>query len=98
MCRDCGRGYRRGDHAFELGAVTANMIVTFVLILATLGVTIGVTAPDVPVVTVMVLTAVVGVFAPLLLYPVGYTLWQAIDLTMRAPSGAELAGTADARL
>ncbi|HWL44034.1 MAG TPA: hypothetical protein VNQ73_13920 [Ilumatobacter sp.] len=97
-CRTCGHGFRRGDHAFELGAVTANMIVTFVLILVTLGVTIGVTAPDVPVVPVMVITAAIGLIGPALLYPVGYTLWQAIDLTMRPPTAAELAGEGEATL
>lgn len=74
------------------------MILTFGLILATLAVLIGVTAPDVPVVTVMVVTAAVGLIGPALLYPVGYTLWQAIDLAMRPPTPAELAGEGDARL
>lgn len=97
-CRKCGHSYRRGDHAFELGAVTANMIVTFVLILVTLGLLIGFTAPDVPVVTVMVVTATIGLLGPALLYPVGYTLWQAVDLAMRPPTAAERAGERDARL
>ena len=97
-CRACGRGYRRGDHAFELGAVTANMILTFIVILVTIGVTISLTAPDVPVVPIMVLTAVIGLLGPALLYPVGYTTWQAIDLWMRPPTPGELPGEHDAAL
>lgn len=97
-CQRCGHSYRRGDHAFELGAVTANIILTFGSILGTLAVLIGVTAPDVPVVPVMVVTAAVGLVGPALFYPVGYTLWQAVDLAMRPPTPAELAGEGDARL
>lgn len=97
-CRNCGHSYRRGDHAFELGAVTANMILTFMLILITIGVTIGLTAPDIPVVPIMVATAAIGLAGPALLYPVGYTLWQAVDLAMRPATPAELAGEGDAVL
>lgn len=78
--------------------MTANLIVTFVLVLVSLGVLLGVTAPDVPVIPVMVATGVVGLLGPALLYPVGYTLWQAIDLWMRPPTPGELRGEADASL
>lgn len=97
-CRRCGHSFRRGDHAFELGAVTANLILTFLMVLIALGVLLGVTAPDVPVVPVMVATGAVGLLGPALLYPVGYTLWQAIDLWMRPPTPAELSGHSEARL
>lgn len=97
-CQACGHSYRRGDHAFELGAITANIILTFGAILVTLGVWIGVTAPDVPVVPIMVVTAVIGLAGPAIFYPVSFTLWQAIDLWMRQPTPAELAGEGDAVL
>lgn len=97
-CRACGHGYRRGDAAFELGAVTANIIVTFLLILGALALLIGLTAPDVPVVPVMVATAAIGLIGPALLYPVSFTLWQAVDLWMRPPTPGELAGEGDATL
>ena len=42
--------------------------------------------------------AAVALIGPALFYPVSFTLWQAIDLSMRPPRPAELAGTADARL
>jgi uncharacterized protein (DUF983 family) len=97
-CRRCGHGYRRGDSAFELGAVTANIILTFGSILVTIVVLVAVTAPDVPIGTVTVVTAVIGLIGPALFYPISFTLWQAVDLWMRPPTAAELAGDGDARL
>ena len=40
----------------------------------------------------------VGLLGPALFYPVSFTLWQAVDLWMRRPTEAELAGIADATL
>ena len=97
-CRRCGHGYRRGDHAFELGAVTANIILTFTAILITIAVCVIVTLPDVSVWWVVGPAATVAIVGPALFYPVSFTLWQAIDLWMRPPTPAELAGTGDARL
>lgn len=97
-CRRCGHAYRRGDEAFELGAITANIILTFLAILVTLGVMIGVTAPDVPVVPVVAVTGAIALLGPALFYPVSFTLWQAVDLWMRRPTDAELRGEGDARL
>jgi uncharacterized protein (DUF983 family) len=97
-CRRCGHGYRRGDHAFELGAVTANIILTFLAILITIVVAVVVTLPDFDVWWVVGPAAAVAVVGPVLFYPVSFTLWQAIDLWMRPPTPAELAGAGDARL
>ncbi len=97
-CRNCGHGYRRGDSAFELGAITANIILTFGTILLTTLVLIVVTAPEIPVLTVTLIIASIGLVGPALFYPVSFTLWQAIDLWMRRPTAAELAGGGDATL
>jgi len=97
-CRRCGHGFRRGDAAFELGAVTANIMLTFLAILATIAIVIGLTAPDIPVLWATVAIASIGLIGPALFYPVSFTLWQAIDLWMRPPTKAELAGHGDARL
>jgi uncharacterized protein (DUF983 family) len=94
-CRRCARGYRRGDVGFELGAITANIILTFGAILIAIVVTVVAGAPVMVVVGVGAAIALIG---PALFYPVSFTLWQAIDLSMRPPTKAELAGTADARL
>ena len=97
-CRRCGHGYRRGDHAFELGAVTANIMLTFLAILITILVAVMVTWPDFDVWWVVGPAALVAVVGPVLFYPVSFTLWQAIDLWMRPPTPAELVGTGEARL
>lgn len=97
-CRSCGHAYRRGDEAFELGALTANIILTFGSLLLTVLVMVALTAPDVPVVPVMLAAGAVGLFGPAIFYPVSFTLWQAVDLWMRRPTPAELAGEGDATL
>jgi uncharacterized protein (DUF983 family) len=97
-CRRCGHGYRRGDQAFELGATTANIILTFATLLLTILVLVAVTAPDVPVVGTVVAASAVALIGPALFYPVSFTLWQAIDLWMRPPTPAELRGESDATL
>lgn len=97
-CCSCGHAYRRGDEAFELGAVTANIILTFLGILLTILVLVAATAPDVPTLAVVLVAGGVAVFGPALFYPVSFTLWQAVDLWMRRPTEAELRGEGDATL
>lgn len=97
-CRSCGHAYRRGDEAFELGAITANIILTFGSLLATVLVMVILTAPDVPVLGVMIAAGAVGLFGPAIFYPISFTLWQAVDLWMRRPTADELAGRGDATL
>lgn len=97
-CRSCGHAYRRGDEAFELGAITANIILTFGSLLSIVLVLVVATAPDVPVLTVMIAGGIVGLIGPAIFYPVSFTLWQAVDLWMRPPTPAELAGEGDATL
>ena len=97
-CQSCGHAYRRGDEAFELGALTANIILTFSSLLGTVLVLVVLTAPDIPVLGVMIAAGAVGLFGPAVFYPVSFTLWQAVDLWMRRPTPAELAGEGDASL
>lgn len=97
-CRRCGHGYRRGDDAFELGATTANIILTFGSILITILILVLVTSPGVPVAGVAIAAGGVALLGPALYYPLSFTIWQAVDLWMRRPTAAELAGEADAKL
>jgi len=94
-CRQCGHAYRRGDAAFELGATTANIIMT---LLVTILVLVAATAPDVPVLGVVIAASAVGILGPALFYPLSFTVWQAVDLWMRPPTAPELRGEADATL
>jgi hypothetical protein len=81
--------------AFELGAITANIILTFSAILVSILVTVVL---GLDVMVVVFVGAAIALIGPALFYPLSFTLWQAIDLLMRPPTPAELAGTGDAKL
>jgi uncharacterized protein (DUF983 family) len=88
-CRTCGIGWRRGYEGFELGAMTVNVIIVFGVLIAGAAIGIVVTSPGIPVVPLVVALGAVGILIPIVLYPVSYTLWQAIDLAMRPPDPAD---------
>ena len=48
-----------------------------------IGVVLLVTWPDVPVVPLLAVMLPLGLVLPVVLYPVSYTMWQAVDLMMR---------------
>ncbi len=75
-----------------------NIILSLLSVLITVLVLILATLPDVPVFGVTLATVAVALVAPALFYPVSFTLWQAVDLWMRRPSAAELAGESDGTL
>lgn len=97
-CQACHHGWRRGDAAFELGATTANIILTFLTILISILVAVIATWPDVPTTLLIVIIGSMAVLGPGLWYPVSFSLWQAVDLFMRRPDDDELAGHGDADL
>jgi uncharacterized protein (DUF983 family) len=89
-CRRCGTPWRRGDVGFELGAATVNTIITFGLLVVGTAVGVIATTPDIPVVGIVVMLVAIAVIVPVAIYPVSYTLWQALDLMMRPPEAGEL--------
>jgi uncharacterized protein (DUF983 family) len=89
-CRSCGTPWRRGDVGFELGAATVNTIITFGLLVVGTTVAVIVTSPDIAVAEIVVGLVVAAVVVPMLIYPMTYTLWQALDLAMRPPEPGEL--------
>ncbi len=97
-CRRCRHPYRRGDDAFELGATTANIILTFLSVLVAILVAVLVTLPDIPTVPVVIIVSGVAILGPVIWYPISFTLWQAVDLFMRTPDADELAGRIDGQL
>jgi uncharacterized protein (DUF983 family) len=97
-CHACGHAYRRGDDAFELGAITANIIMTFLSILISILVLVALTVPDVPTLGIVGVTAGIALLGPAIFYPLSFTVWQAVDLWMRRPTAAELSGEGDATL
>ena len=84
-CRTCGIDWHRGYEGFELGAMAISIIVCFGALVV--GVAIGVIAtwPDIAVVPLMAILGVCAIVLPVVVYPVSYTLWQAVDLAMHPP-------------
>jgi uncharacterized protein (DUF983 family) len=89
-CRTCGLRWHR-EEGFELGAMTTNTILTFGLVVVLMAIGFVLTAPDIPVVPMMIGVGVVGVVAPLCFFPFSYMLWLVFDLAARPPEAAELA-------
>lgn len=94
-CRTCGIRWRR-EEGFELGAVTVNTVLTFIVLTA--GMTVGfvLTSPDIPVAPMVLSLIGVAVLMPIVIYPFTFTIWLAFDLAVRRPEAAELAEAAAA--
>jgi uncharacterized protein (DUF983 family) len=101
-CARCGLRWRRGDVGFELGAATVAAIVTLGGLVVALGVSLAVTWPEVAVVPLLIVLGIAALVVPVAIYPMTYTVWQALDLVMRpvAPddfSNAPVQPVSDAR-
>lgn len=68
-------------------AINAVLVLGTLLVAMTIGVAL--TLPDVDVPVLLAILGVGAVVLPVLVYPVGYTLWQAVDLAMRPPEPGE---------
>jgi uncharacterized protein (DUF983 family) len=88
-CRTCGLGWQRGYEGFELGAMAINLVVVFGALIVGLIVGVALTVPDIPVVPMVVVLGAVAVILPIAVYPVSYTVWQAVDLAMHPPEAGD---------
>ncbi len=84
-CRTCGIEWRRGDEGFELGALAISAILVLGTLVAAMTVGIALTLPGVDVLALLLILGAGAVVLPILVYPVSYTMWQAVDLAMRPP-------------
>jgi hypothetical protein len=71
-----------------------NTIVTFGLLAAVLVVGSILSYPDIAVVPMLIAAGLVAVLVPIVFYPFSYTIWAAVDLTMRPLDRAEQADAA----
>lgn len=85
-CRTCGLRWRRDDVGFELGAAAVAAIIVMGPLVLLLGAVLALTWPDVAVGPMLAVFLPAAVILPVVLYPVSYTVWQAIDLVMRPPT------------
>ena len=65
--------------------MSINIIVVFGTLIVGLIVAVAVTVPDIPVVPLIGGFGAVAIVLPIVIYPVSYTLWQAVDLAMHPP-------------
>jgi uncharacterized protein (DUF983 family) len=94
-CRTCGIRWRR-EEGFELGAVTINTILTFIVLVAAMAVGFVATSPDIPVMPMVLSLVGVAVLMPIVIYPFTFTIWLAFDLATHRPETKELAEAAAA--
>ncbi len=94
-CRTCGIEWRRED-GFELGAITVNIIATFVVLTAAMTIGFIATAPDIPVLPFVLSLSSIAIGMPAAIFPFTNLLWLAVDLAAHPPEDEELAAAAAA--
>jgi uncharacterized protein (DUF983 family) len=78
-CSRCGLRFER-EPGYWVGAVTINTIVIFGTFLVVFGGLVVLTWPDVPWVTVLIVTALSNVLIPTFFYPMSKTVWLALEM------------------
>ena len=87
-CQTCGLNWERGYEGFELGAATMGVFMTFgsIIIWMVASVVFGV-----PLVPLLIVAGVLAISVPIVGYPLTYTVWFGVDLSIRPPSDQDLA-------
>ena len=68
---------------FELGAASIAAVITLGPLVLGLGVMMAITWPEVAVGPMFVVLGTGALILPIVLYPISYTVWQAVDIAMR---------------
>jgi len=79
-CPGCGLRFER-EPGYWVGAVTINTVVIFATFLIVFGGSVLLTWPDVPWAGVLIVTLVVNLLVPVVLYPISKTIWSALELS-----------------
>ncbi|HUG08045.1 MAG TPA: DUF983 domain-containing protein [Acidimicrobiia bacterium] len=79
-CSRCGLQFER-DHGYWVGAVIINTTVIFATFLVVFGGMVLLTFPDVPWVTVLIVTALANIVIPIVFYPISKSLWSSMELS-----------------
>lgn len=78
-CTGCGLEFER-EPGYWVGAVTINTTLIFGTFLVVFGGLVLLTWPDVPWLTVFIVTAAANVLIPTMFYPTSKTLWLALEM------------------
>lgn len=85
-CPRCGMKFER-EPGYWTGAIAINTIIIGGLFTIVLVVTMILTVPDIPWVTVLMLVVPLMTIGPMVVYPFSKTLWLAVDLGFLQPLG-----------
>jgi uncharacterized protein (DUF983 family) len=77
-CPRCALRFQREEGGF-LGAMTINYVVAIGIWFIVLGIGVALTVPDVPVVPLLAVSAVILIAVPLWFYPRSKMLWAAVE-------------------
>lgn len=77
-CPTCGLHFER-EHGYWAGALAINIGVAAAVFIVTFGVTLALTAPDIPVVPLLAILIPLMILVPLFGYPFSKTVWVAVD-------------------
>ena len=69
--------------------MTINIVVVFGTLIIGLIVGVVATSPDIAVLPLILVLGAVAIVLPIAIYPMSYTVWQAVDLTMHPPDPAD---------
>jgi hypothetical protein len=86
----------RKTEGHELGALVVNIIISLGSLIIAMVVVLVVTYPGIDVLRTTIVFVGASVVVPTIMYPISFTLWNAIDLRIRPPLAEELADMAEA--
>jgi hypothetical protein len=93
-CLRCGLRFER-ESGYWVGAVIINTTVIFATFLAVFGGMVLLTYPDVPWVTVLVVTALANLVIPIVFYPISKSLWAGMELSWHSLEPHEVEAAAE---
>ena len=93
-CKTCGFKWERDLVGFQLGAAAMNIIMTGGAVLATMGIGVIVTYPEVPTWPLIAIVGSVALLVGIGGFPTSYTVWLAVDVRMHPLEPEELADAA----
>jgi uncharacterized protein (DUF983 family) len=88
-CPRCGLHFER-EPGYWVGAIAVNTIVVGGIFAAVLTITMALTVPDIPWVSLLMAVVPLMTLGPLVVYPFSKTLWLAVDLAFLQPLGIRM--------